>query len=260
MAHDIAARGYDREAGTYARSRPSYPDTAVTHLCAQLGLTPGDSVVEFGAGTGIFTRLLLARGLSVTAVEPVAGMRRKLAEIHGLAGISTGSAESTGLPAVSADAVVAATAWHWFDAARAIAEVRRLLRPPGALGLIWNEYDRSVPWVAELADISNRRRPADAPGASSDAWRAFFDELDGWEPLNEASEPNPWPTTPRGIVDRVTSSSVIAALPPQEQAIAQDEAWTVLRKQDLDGLPTLDLPYVTSYYWTRPAMNNRYSQ
>src|SRR5689334_15129907 len=127
MAHEIAARGYDREAGTYARSRPTYPDAAVTELCAQLGLTADDSVVESGAGTGIFTRLLLARGLSVTAVEPVAGMRRRLAEIPGLAGISAGSAEATGLPAGSADAVVAATAWHWFDAPRAIAEVRRLL-------------------------------------------------------------------------------------------------------------------------------------
>jgi SAM-dependent methyltransferase len=252
MAHQIAARGYDREAGTYARSRPTYPIVAVAHLCARLGLSPGDNVIELGAGTGILTRLLLAQGLSVVAVEPVAGMRRQLAELPALAGITAGSAEATGLPTASADAVVTATAWHWFDARRAIAEVRRVLRPSGALGLIWNRYDNSVPWVAELADISNRRRPADAPGESSGAWRSFFDALDGWNPLGQATQPNPWPTTPQGIVDRVASSSVVAALLATERKLALDEAWTVLRKHGLDRLQTLDLPYTTHYYWTRP--------
>ena len=44
-------------------------------------------------------------------------------------------------------------AWHWFDGSRALTESRRILKPLGGLGLLWNEYDRIVPWVNEYADI-----------------------------------------------------------------------------------------------------------
>jgi SAM-dependent methyltransferase len=255
MPHDLAARGYEREAHTYARARPSYPPDAVDELCRALGLADGDRVVELGAGTGIFTRQLLQRGLDVVAVEPVTAMRGRLRELLPSDRVSDGSAEATGLPDGTADAVLAATAWHWFDADRAIAEVRRLLRSPttGGLGLIWNGYDRSVPWVAELADISNRRRPADAPGESSGAWRAFFADLPGWLPLTESTHPNPWRTDPAGILDRILSGSVIAALPSDEQSAARKEAQDILAKYGLESQNSIELAYVTRSFWTRPT-------
>ena len=64
------------------------------------------------------------RGLLVSAVEPVAAMRYQTADVPGVA-FHDGLAERTGLPDGCADAVVAATAWHWFDAPAAIREVRR---------------------------------------------------------------------------------------------------------------------------------------
>lgn len=241
MVDERAVSGY-RDPKHYRRARPDYPDAAVATLMRALDLRPGAAVVELGAGTGIFTRRLRAHGLHVTPVEPVAGMRSNLPDSV------NGTAEDTSLPAASTDAVVAATAWHWFDAPRAIQEVARLLRPGGGLGLIWNSYDESVPWVAELASIADSRRPSSQPSERSGRWREFFTDLPGWAPLQVERIANPWPTTAQGIIDRVLSSSVIAALPPAGQDTVRAEVRDLITRHGLDG--DLALPYVTAVYWT----------
>ena len=62
-------------------------------------------------------------------------------------------AESTGLPADSAELITVAQAWHWFDAQAASAEVTRLLTPGGVLALVWNMLDVTIPWVHRLSRI-----------------------------------------------------------------------------------------------------------
>ena len=49
------------------------------NLLARFRLKPGDAVVELGAGSGRYTRLLLNAGLKVTAIEPDAVLANKLA-------------------------------------------------------------------------------------------------------------------------------------------------------------------------------------
>ncbi|WP_020575195.1 class I SAM-dependent methyltransferase [Actinopolymorpha alba] len=253
MANEAVRHGFDGAADAYAHSRPAYPDEAVAMLLRSFGLTPGAHVVDLGAGTGIFSHHLAAQGLTITAVEPSAEMRAKIiASDH----VTThaGQAESTGLPDRSADAVVAATAWHWFDAERAIKEVRRILKPgAGGLGLLWNLYDESVAWVAEYADISYRRRPANSPSARDGDWRAFFDGLSGWEPLQEARFDNPQDTTPDRLIERLLSSSAIANLSTAEREDARQEAWSVLRRHGLAARAQVVLPYVTTLHWTKPS-------
>ena len=72
-----------------------------------------------------------------------------------LPGIRTlvGTGEHLPLPDASMDAVVFGQAWHWVDPPRASAEVARVLRPGGTLGLIWNIRDEAEPWVRELTDV-----------------------------------------------------------------------------------------------------------
>jgi SAM-dependent methyltransferase len=57
-------------ASGYARFRPSYPDALVDRVLAESGARPGDRVADVGCGTGIFTRLLAARGLDAVGVDP----------------------------------------------------------------------------------------------------------------------------------------------------------------------------------------------
>ncbi len=57
-----------------------------------------------------------------------------------------------------------AQAWHWVDRARAVPEVARVLRPGGWLGLVWNERDEQVRWVAELGRVMGVERVEDDLG------------------------------------------------------------------------------------------------
>ncbi len=141
MSSDPTRRFGDR-AGAYAKARPSYPPEVFEFLARDFDLHAGQTGADLGSGTGISAALLLDRGLRVFAIEPNADMRAKAEQTLGTRDgfISVdGRAESTTLIAASVDWVIAAQAFHWFDAEAVRAEVRRILRPGGCCALLWNE-------------------------------------------------------------------------------------------------------------------------
>ncbi|RII85769.1 class I SAM-dependent methyltransferase, partial [Clavibacter californiensis] len=84
------ASSFGALADQYDRVRPGYPDEAVDWM-----LPAGSRrVVDLGAGTGKLTRILAARGLAVTAVEPDAAMRRVLAASSPDVDVRAGSGEA----------------------------------------------------------------------------------------------------------------------------------------------------------------------
>jgi 2-polyprenyl-3-methyl-5-hydroxy-6-metoxy-1,4-benzoquinol methylase len=76
--HRAAAEGFSSGAETYVRGRPGYPPEALDWLRNELGLGAGKTVVDLGAGTGKFTKVLLATGAKVIAIDPVAPMLDRL--------------------------------------------------------------------------------------------------------------------------------------------------------------------------------------
>lgn len=136
-------------AGDYEKGRPSYPPEAVEWILGEVSLR----VLDAGAGTGKLTAEVVRQGHEVIALDPDAAMLEALS--RSVPGVETrvGTAEATGLPASSVDAVVFGQAWHWVDVASASAEMARILRPGGVLGLIWNIRDEEVPWVARLTEV-----------------------------------------------------------------------------------------------------------
>jgi SAM-dependent methyltransferase len=253
--HQAAELGYQRAAADYERVRPSYPMRALGVLADALDLGPGKVVAEVGAGTGKFTRLLALTGARVIAVEPVAAMRARLAELLPRVEIVDGLAEATGLADGSVDAVVAAQAWHWFDPAAALAEVERITRPGGRLGLVWNTLDETVPWVGEYSSIYRQWRTDAVPGHRDGTWREFFDSVSadparGWGRLGEEHVPNPYVTDREGVLGQALTSSVISTLDDGRRAQVRHELEAVLERHGESRGNRIEIPYVTDLYWT----------
>jgi SAM-dependent methyltransferase len=154
---DRRRRSFGAAAELYDRARPGYPPDAVGWM---LGQTARE-VVDLGAGTGIFSRLVASLGHRVTAVEPDPEMLAQLATSDTIR-VVAGSAEAIPLPDRSTGAVVAAQSFHWFDNHEARAEIARVLEDGGVFAPIWNVRDQSVPWVAELTEIIRGGTASDA--------------------------------------------------------------------------------------------------
>ncbi|MFD7691254.1 class I SAM-dependent methyltransferase [Streptomyces sp. NPDC059781] len=155
--HLTRAHSFNAAAARYAANRPSYPP-ALFDTVEELTGRPlaGSRVVDVGAGTGMATAHLHARGADVIAVEPGDGMaaefRRTLPDVP----VVRGSGNALPLAGHHADLLTYAQAWHWTDPARAVPEAVRVLRPGGALALWWNTDALDVPWIAEEAERTAR--------------------------------------------------------------------------------------------------------
>lgn len=143
MSHPSAAPAerFSNRVENYVRHRPGYPPQVMEILRREAGLNARSVVADVGAGTGIFTALLLEEGCVVHAVEPNEAMRTAAEKafagrenFHSLAA----PAEAIPLPNASVDLIVAAQAFHWFDPAGARREFTRLLHPEGKIALLWN--------------------------------------------------------------------------------------------------------------------------
>jgi ubiquinone/menaquinone biosynthesis C-methylase UbiE len=134
---------FGRAAREYELGRPLWPEELLDRVVDGVSLDAGATVLDLGAGTGKLTRALVARFARVLAVEPDDAMREVLEEVVPRAESMAGSAESIPLGDDDVDAVFSAEAFHWFGP-EAVEEIVRVLRPRGALVILWNiglEYD-----------------------------------------------------------------------------------------------------------------------
>jgi ubiquinone/menaquinone biosynthesis C-methylase UbiE len=233
------ARSFDRVAGVYQRARPSYPPAAVEWV---LETAPGRRVVDLAAGTGKLTEVLVEAGADVVAVEPLANMRAELERALPSVRALDGAAERIPLPDGSADAVLVAQAFHWFDRPAALAEIARVLVPGGALGLVWNLRDDSVPWVAELT--AALRGAGDVVAESrSIAERPL--ESERFTAVERREFPNPVPFDRTRLREWASSTSRIAVLPEAEREQALDDVVRVADEHPaLANWRTFDMPFV----------------
>ena len=251
--HEQAAKGFAAQADAYERGRPEHSSESVELLARELGFGPGSRVVDLGAGTGKLTSQLVGTGADVVAVEPIPEMRGHLEAALPQVEALSGTAEDLPLANHSVDAVLAAQAFHWFDALRALSEIRRVLKPGGGLGLIWQARDASVPWVAlldKIIDAADDGHPRYRDGS----WRSAFEQTALFEPLQEATLHSVQRASPEAIVDRVASISYIAAMTDeQREPVLADVRRLLATDPATAGLETIELPHIVHVYWSRPT-------
>lgn len=144
--------------------------------------------------------------------------------------------------------MICAQSFHWFAGAAALAEMHRVLKRGGNLGLIWNVRDEREPWVSAITAIINPYSD-DAPRYNSREWRRLF-PAHGFSPLFERNFTHHHTGSPeRVIIDRTLSISFIAALPLGKQdEIAAQLRSLVAATPELAGKGVVSYPYETAAF------------
>lgn len=148
----------------YSQNRPDYSPSVLKALLALLDKPLSEiDFVDVGAGTGIWTRMVHAKGLrTVVAVEPNEDMRQSgiAASAHHNICWLDGSAEITGLADDSADWLSMASSFHWANFDKALAEFHRILRAGGRFTALWNPRLIEVnPLLLEIEAHLDNLRP-----------------------------------------------------------------------------------------------------
>ncbi|MGJ9374226.1 class I SAM-dependent methyltransferase [Nesterenkonia sp. CF4.4] len=228
------------EAWRYDAVRPRYPESVVDQLVDAARATGASGstaaarsggaetppvIADLGAGTGILSRALLARGAQVHAVEPSVAMTEVLGarSAEQDAGrtrlqVHRTTAEATGLAEASCDVVVAAQAWHWFDDALVQEEVCRILRPGGVLAVVANYLDTSVPWVHRLTRIMR----------AGDVYRPC------WTPPVNPAHFGAWETTQQRWERQITPEQIRELSTTLSSWLSAAEAARARRRENLD--------------------------
>jgi SAM-dependent methyltransferase len=217
VLHPLAVR-FAEVASEYERGRPEYAPAVVGAVTAELRIAAGATVLDLAAGTGKFTRALLSAGLEVVAVEPQPQLLEVLAAGVGSECVRAGLAEAIPLADGSVDAVTVADAFHWFDQAAALVEIRRVLRPGGGLAVLSSTPDwRGASWAHEVGTLMADLRP-EHPHFDGPPWHDAVRAAGGWTEPREIRVTTSQAARPERIIDYLGSLSWVAALPDDQRA------------------------------------------
>jgi SAM-dependent methyltransferase len=247
---------FDAAAGEYDAARPSYPAELYDRLEAVAGPLAGQTVLDWGAGTGISGRQLAARGARVTLLDIGEQMLRYARTRDPLARCVLADGNRMPIRDGCADLTTFAQSWHWFQLPAAQAEVVRVLRPGRYWAAWWSRAKADgQDWFDRYEDVLVRY----CPGFT---WRHLRDELlePDWTAdaiaacgLVEPASPVvvQWTRTvpvERWITDE-RSKSYFISLAPDVRELALGRLTEIITAEFPGGL--MVVPYITTLLMAR---------
>ncbi len=152
---------YDHIGTTHSQTRAA-DSRIVDTLVRLLGLQPGKTIADIGAGTGNYSCALAEKGFIVKAVEPSSIMRRQAAACRNVEWFD-GVAEHIPLENDSVSGVVSILAVHHFaNLTRAFLEMARVCRRGPIVFFTFDPRECQRTWLAEYF-----------PSIWADAFRVF---------------------------------------------------------------------------------------
>lgn len=149
----------------YAKYRDIYPNAFYDKIAA-LGLcVDGQDALDLGTGTGVLPRNMHRYGARWTGTdispEQIEQAKRLAAESGMDIRFVAAPAEHTGLADRSFDVITACMCFFYFDKAKVVPEIARMLRPGGRfviLSMVWLPHESAI--AAESERIVLRHNPA----------------------------------------------------------------------------------------------------
>lgn len=257
---------FDRIADRYDATR-GFPPGIDGHIGAafrrESGLAASARLLEIGVGTGRIALPLVAQGYRYLGVDISTEMMRRLRQRlpAGLA-IDLARADATALPlrTASVDGAVAVHVLHLISGwERAVTDLRRVIRPGGALAVGFNEVDEQTAgfvlrerWRAAAHDLGGDTQ---RPGAQFDQADALLESLfgaprratlaswEGYETLRERLDQ---------LASRTTSDTW--QLPDEilRESVRRAEVWAQETYGDLDTQRAV-ASHFTMLFYTAPG-------
>ena len=135
--HDQVADAFGSTAASYLTSQVHATGADLLTLAASIQATPGATVLDMGCGAGHASFAVALHAKSVVAYDIAPPMLETVAAAARERGLDTirtqqGAAETLPFDDASFDWVISRmSAHHWHDVPKALAEVRRVLKPGG---------------------------------------------------------------------------------------------------------------------------------
>jgi ubiquinone/menaquinone biosynthesis C-methylase UbiE len=252
--HPIAALGFSSTADIYAKARPDYPPEFVQLLIKDLKLDQTSKVLELGAGTGKFTKVLSSLVSSkITAVEPLKEMRQQFKAILPEIEILEGTAEKIPTESQSFDVVFVAQAFHWFHWTEAFKEFHRVLKPTGSLILVCYDYEHDLEKLATRAWLLEFRElflpyESKVPNYQRQKLIAFFKEQALFSTLVLSSYSYTKDITLELLFEQITSYSFIASLPQEEKESVLRASRDILNKYSENKNALFSMPHKIDFF------------